>query len=133
MSRQTSCFAMLVAAVFCDAIYGFGKRVDKIYRWLLGLSANKQGFFYHPFAYSCGLLCHALMRVLVSPQVYKKADHLASKYLSSNMKYAQVLWKVQSFAATQPDFSRASLAPLFMVSPLTKKSLVPLFSASAKS
>ena len=121
VGQQTSCFSMLVAATFNEALCGLSQRLDKTYQWLLGLSPHKEEVSHHPFTYALGLIYHPFMKLLVNPQIYKDADKLASKYLESPTEYAQTLWKVQAFAATQSEVSLASMSPLFMVSPLTSR------------
>lgn len=110
-------FSFQVASAFGDGVLLISLFLDRITRLVLGSnnSPQHQGFFQNMMA----PLASLAVRLTVGPQNYLQADKKTAEWIRDAKGLAAVLWKLESYAGTQPLLVPPSMAHLFIVNPLT--------------
>jgi heat shock protein HtpX len=115
--RRLDIFSFQVASALSDGILIVCNFFDRLIALVIGSFYNprRPHFFQRLFSPVAALV----VRLIVGPQNYLLADRQAAEWLRNAKSLALVLWKIESYAATQPLPTPPSMAHLFIVNPLT--------------
>lgn len=127
VAYQMACIARMdtlayhFASAGSDFILSFAKVADRLLAWLIGRKNDGETSLLITTLLSplAGLLAH----LAVGRGNYLKADRLASEVCGDAKLMAELLWKLESFSATNPLKAPAAAAPMFIVNPLTKRGI----------
>lgn len=108
--KRLDTFAHSVSSSLSGALLWLARKIDGIFGNKARLESALEPIALLPVHFSVG------------KSSYYKADQLASHLLGNPQALAQVLWKLHSYAGTQPLDVPRSTAHLFIVDPLTSSS-----------
>jgi hypothetical protein len=98
-------------AVTVDLIYRLGLQVERVFAFVFGWNAKIAHFLAAPFM----LLAQHL---LLSPADFARLDHDTKNMIGNPDDLARALWKLSSYARTQPWTDPWALAHMCIVSPI---------------
>lgn len=108
-----------IGSALADAVLGIGASVDWMINWLLGSSRAEPARRAQLATWLVAPLAALLVRLSVGRQPYLQADLETSQLLGEGRTLASVLWKLQSYALTQPLKISPATSHFFIVNPLT--------------
>ncbi|MGE0764423.1 MAG: M48 family metalloprotease [Bdellovibrionales bacterium] len=127
--KNRSTLAFTIASALSEAILSISGTLDWSLTWFFGSSKSKRGPHFRPFTWLFSPFTAALVRIAVGRDPYLRADQDAARLMNNNKILAQVLWKLQSYALTQPFPATPAASHFFIVNPLTTNGLSRYFHA----
>lgn len=134
IAYQISCIRTLntlsfsVGSFLSSCALFVSESMDLTLRILIVEKKNPDYVFSQLFTRMAAPFIGLLLKVSVRPSAYILADELASELVNDPQSVAQVLWKLESFSATEPFAVPISTAHMFIVPPL-KRSWMQSFRA----
>lgn len=127
--KTRATFSFAVASALADGILSVSRFLDLSFVWLFGSRRNRGRASLGPITWLATPVAAGMVRLAVGRLPYLKADQDAAQLLDDKKILAQVLWKMQSYALTQPFPARPAAGHFFIVNPLTMNGLGRYFHA----
>lgn len=109
-----------IAGALCGFLLAITSFFDNLLFWHWDRFLSTQPF-YGPFSKLVYPIIYFILWLSTKSRSYYMADKLAAEILDDSNKVAEVLWKLHSFAATNPMEVPIDISALFIVNPLSKK------------
>jgi heat shock protein HtpX len=114
--QRLDIFSFQVACAVSDSLFLFAEILDRAIGLVVGSGSTRRPRLASRLLMPLAALA---VRLTVSPTNYLYADKKAAEWLHDANGLARVLWKLTSYAATQPLTIPPTMAHLFIVNPLT--------------
>lgn len=126
LKKRHNSLGLTMAAGVAAILLGASQMVDKVLAWLLG--GKKSSSVRHLCSGAVAPLLSLALKLQVRQTDFLDADKEAIQFLDSPKDLALALWKLEAYRLTKPFSSPPFLAPLFIVSPISKKDWTRFFS-----
>jgi heat shock protein HtpX len=127
-SRMTLSFT--IAGAFADVVLSFGYAIDRVINTAIGSRRGQRRW--NLGTWLLAPVAAALVQLAIGRQIYLKNDLSTAQLIGNGQLLAQVLWKVQSYAETEPIAVSAATSHFYLVNPLTTNRLGRYFHAHPK-
>lgn len=117
--KNRSTISFTIGSAMADAILNIGGSVDWLINWLLGSGHHAERRRGQAVTWLVAPAAALMVRLSVGKLPYLRADRDTALLLGEGRTLATVLWKLQSYALTQPFSISPATAHFFMVNPLT--------------
>jgi heat shock protein HtpX len=117
--KNRSTVSFTIGSAMADAILSVGGSVDWLINWLLGSGHHAKKRRVQLVTWLVAPAAALMVRLSVGKLPYLQADHGTAQLLGEGRTLATVLWKLHSYALTQPFAVSPATAHFFMVNPLT--------------
>lgn len=119
--KSLNILVFAVGSFLSSSLLFIAESLDTILRFLIVEKKNPNYALSQIFTRSVSPVIGLLLRLSIRPQFYYSADSVAAQWLSDGKILAEVLWKLQSYSATQPFSAPLSTTHAFVINPLPKK------------
>ena len=116
-NRNTLSFT--VASALAEVLLSLSSFLDWSLIWLFGSKKSSQQPRVRLATWTVAPLAATAVRLAVGRQPYLRADKDAAVLLGDSKILARVLWKLESYALTQPFYAAPAMSHFFIVNPLT--------------
>lgn len=116
-NRTTVSFT--IASALAEALLSVAGTIDWSLMWLFGVKKSSREPRLRLATWTVAPIAAAIVRLAVGREPYLRADKDAAQLTGDGKVLAQVLWKLQSYALTQPFAAAPAASHFFIVSPLT--------------
>ena len=116
-SRTTLSFT--IASGLAEALLSLSATIDWSLAWLFGSKKSSQQPRLRLATWAIAPIAASAVRLAVGRQPYLLADKEAAVLLGDSKILAQVLWKLQSYALTEPFNAAPATSHFYIVNPLT--------------
>lgn len=117
--KNRTTLSFTIASALAEALLSAAGTIDWSMVWLFGSTKQSGLPRVRIFTWTVAPIAAAIVRLAVGRQPYLKADQDAAALLNDSKVLAQVLWKLQSYALTQPFAAAPAASHFFIVNPLT--------------
>lgn len=119
--RRAHTLSFAVTGALADGLLLLAQLIDRTLRIVIGTKRSPEAVQNNLVTYLVSPLLALVMRLGISRSDYFEIDQAAAQLTGQPKELAEALWKLESWARTNPYKVPAFLAHFYLVSPLTSK------------
>ncbi|MCB0411203.1 MAG: M48 family metalloprotease [Bdellovibrionales bacterium] len=119
--------SMSLASTLLAGLLTITRSFDSVLCWLMGMKSANGRQSRAVLTLAAAPLAGFLLRLILRPEDFYQADHLACQWIKEPRSLAQTLWKLEALKMTEPWSPPPSTAHYFVINPLTSPSWTGYF------